>query len=318
MSDPQQVEEDLLMARLSPLLNGGSPTLAELGMTLDRVQELGFSVSEDRVRIPDGIERLDGSRIRDQLSGRALRWLNDLEVFPVVGSTNAHLMRKTAGGSIAGLVAIAELQVKGRGRRGRGWQSPFGSNLALSAGLSFPHKPADLGGFSLCIGLALVDQLLDLGIQGVEVKWPNDVLLHGRKLAGVLIELVSCPDRTDVVVGVGINLQLTPSVRSLIDQPIADLHETGCIVSRNLLAARFLSGIVDYAQGFAQQGFRPMVEAFNSHHRFHRKPVRLIQADGESCGVVQGVTETGELILETVSGTCVYNAGEVSMRDAKA
>lgn len=318
MSDPRQVEEDLLMARLGPLLNGGSQSLAGLGLTRDRVQELGFSVIADRVSVPADIERLDGSRIRDHLSSRALRWLTGLEVFPVIGSTNAHLMERAAGASVAGHVAIAELQLQGRGRRGRGWQSPFGSNLALSAGLSLPQKPADLGGFSLCIGLALVDQLLELGIQGVEVKWPNDVLLDGRKLAGILIELVPYPDRTDVVVGVGVNLQLTSSVRSLIDQPIADLRECGCSVSRNLLAARLLSSIVDYAEGFAQQGFRPMVEVFNSHHRFHRQPVRLLQTDGESCGVVQGVTETGELILETGSGTCVYNAGEVSLRDGKA
>ena len=316
MTNRGRVGELLLVDRLRPIFVQGALPLCDLGLSREQVQALGFVIQDDLVSVPPNIERLDASRIRDGLSRRGRQWLVDLDVQPVTESTNATLMAIAEERSPAGMVQMAELQVQGRGRRGRGWFSPFGASLSLSMGVSVPQRPGDLGGFSLCIGLALIDQLLGLGFGKVELKWPNDVLLDGRKVAGILIELRAAPDRTDIVVGIGVNLRLPDSVHALIDQPTASLEEVGIPFSRNLLAATLISGVVEYVEGFAQEGFLPMREVFNTHHRFHERQCRLLRAGAEVCGVVQGVTETGELILDTAGGICVYNAGEVSLRDA--
>ena len=305
-----------LIHQLQSVFQRGAMPLQELGLSPDQIQALGFQIRDENVVLPSSIERLDASRIRDGLSSRARHWLVELEVLPVAGSTNAMLMDVAARQSPAGFVKLAELQVQGRGRRGRGWLSPFGSSLAMSMGMAVPQRPGDLGGFSLCVGLALVDQLQGLGFEGVELKWPNDVLLNGRKVAGILIELQARPDRTDIVVGIGVNLRLPEPAQALIDQPVAGLEEQNSACSRNLLAATLISGVVDYAEGFAQQGFLPMRDIFNSHHRFHAQHCRLLSGDSDVFGVVQGVTETGELILDTPKGICVFNAGEVSLREA--
>ena len=107
--------------------------------------------------------------------------------------------------SIHGLVKMAELQIQGRGRRGRGWFSPYANNLALVRGRPPLRRHRRTGGFSLCVGLAIADLLQGLGIEGVELKWPNDVLIWARKVAGILIELHTRDDGCEVVIGIGLN-----------------------------------------------------------------------------------------------------------------
>lgn len=303
-----------LSVSLGPLLLDGRASLDEIGLDASFLAGLGFEVESDSVRIPEDVERLDEAEIRLGLGERASAWLKDLETLEVVGSTNTLLSELTTAGSIHGVARLAELQVQGRGRRGRGWISPYGQNLALSLGVRIPCTPDKLGGFSLCVGLAVVDVLQALAIDGVELKWPNDVLVHGRKLAGILVEIHGAGSATEVVVGIGVNFRLPEAARAAIDQPVVDLQEIRRGLSRNQVAAGLITSLVDFFEGFARSGFGPMREAFDRLHRFHGKPCWLLMGEERTQGQVRGVTERGELLLEVDGKIQPYSSGEVSLR----
>ncbi len=308
--------EDRLIRLVERLLESGALSTQDPAVDASLFGPMGFDVTDGEVRIPADIERLDEERIIEGLSTRAREWLSELNVFPVIGSTSTALMQRAEQASVQGVVNLAELQVRGRGRRGRTWLSPFARNLAMSFGVWVPQPPQELGGFSLAVGLATVDMLTTCGIADIELKWPNDVLLAGKKLAGVLIELVPREQGTELVVGIGMNLQLPEAARLDIDQPATDLAHTGVSFARNDLVARLLSSIVDYTDGFAARGFAPMQSAFDKNHRLQGSACHLVQGNTVIEGVVLGVTAQGELLLNTAEGTRAFSAGEVSLRSA--
>jgi BirA family biotin operon repressor/biotin-[acetyl-CoA-carboxylase] ligase len=309
---------------LGPLLSRNRIKVAELALDAAQLRMLGFDVHDDVALIPPTTERLNHSAIIQSLSERGRNWLVRLDTHEVVGSTSSMLNELAASQSIEGLVKMAELQVQGRGRRGRAWMSPYGTNLAISLGARVPQKPDQLGGFSLCIGLAVIDTLRTCGVAGLELKWPNDVLIEGRKIAGILIELhspVSSPGKerqegTEIVVGVGVNLKLPSAAKVAIDQPVTDLQDTGVVISRNLLAGVLISGMVDFVDGFSERGFAPMCDQFNREHRFEGRECRMICGNESIIGVVHGVTEGGELRLSVAGEIRTFSAGEVSLREA--
>lgn len=311
LSDPEE-----LSRKLAPLLETGEMLFDEIGLDEASLQRLGFRVDMGMVSIPDSVERLSKEAIRDCLSDKAHDWVVDLSMHQIVGSTSTMLDELASRQSIHGLVKMAELQVHGRGRRGRGWFSPYANNLALSIGAQLPQSPAELGGFSLCVGLAIADLLQGLGIEGVELKWPNDVLILGKKVAGILIELHTRDDGSEVVIGIGLNFHLPPEARASIGQPVTDLHEVGAHVSRNRVAGGLISSLVDFIEGFSVQGFGPMTESFNRLHRFQDRSCFLILGEERLSGRVRGVTEGGALLLEIDGRLRAFHAGEVSLRPA--
>ena len=287
------------------------------------------------IALDSNVEVLEASAVKANLSAAAASWLQQLDVHRALGSTNGYLMDWAQRGSIDGWICLADVQTQGRGRRGRRWMSPFAQNLAMSLGVTVGASPATLGGLSLAVGLAAVDCLGSMGVQDVQLKWPNDLLLEGAKLGGILLELtsrkvsrtdsrtvsgkvsstVSAP-RSQVVVGIGLNLELPEAVRKEVDQVIADLSSHGYLVSRNVLAGRLASSIVDYVGQFERAGFAPMCQVFDAHHRYHGKRCRIVSGKDEVVGVVTGVSDTGALILETAAGPRTFVSGEVSLREA--
>ena len=287
----------------------------------------GLTSANGFIVLDSNVEVLEESAVKANLSATAASWLQQLDVHRALGSTNGYLMDSAQRGSIDGWICLADVQTQGRGRRGRRWMSPFAQNLAMSLGITVGASPATLGGLSLAVGLAAVDCLGSLGVQDVQLKWPNDLLLEGGKLGGILLELVSCKvsgkvsntdsaPRAQVVVGIGLNLELPEAVRKEVDQVIADLSSHGYLVSRNVLAGRLASSIVDYVGQFERAGFAPMRQVFDMHHRYHGKRCRIVSGKDEVVGVVAGVSETGALILETPQGPRSFVSGEVSLREA--
>lgn len=303
-----------LERRLSPLLRDGQAKLSELDLSGPDLAQLGFEVVGDRVSMPQDLEQLDAATISASLSERARAWLQDFQTLQIVGSTNTLLAELVPQTGVHGTVRIAELQVQGRGRRGRSWQSPYGQNLALSLGVRLPVRPDVLGGFSLCVGLAAADALQSIGVPDVALKWPNDVLARGRKISGILVEVFSAGPATDVIIGIGINFRIPAAAREEIDQPVIDLAELGGGYSRNALAGALISSLVDFAEGFAEHGFAGMREAFDAVHAYHGQSCTLLLGDERLQGVVQGVTADGELELLVAGERRRFNAGEVSLR----
>jgi BirA family biotin operon repressor/biotin-[acetyl-CoA-carboxylase] ligase len=324
--DEELPSAEELAGRFEPLFRQGRMPLGLTGLGPDTVRRLGFEVTDGKVYLPPTSARLDERSIRDALTARAREWVNELVIHQIVGSTNTLLGDLALEQSIQGVIRMAELQVQGRGRRGRSWISPYANNLAMSIGAELARPPEQLGGFSLCVGLAVADCLESLGLEGVELKWPNDVLLDGRKVAGILIELHKMDagprsgthsgthSGTRIVVGVGLNVRISPEARRAIDQPVADLGAASERIPRNRLAGSLISSLVDFIEGFAAAGFEPMRETYDRVHRFHHSNCLLLLGEEQIQGVVRGVTAGGELLLEVDGEVRSFGAGEVSLR----
>lgn len=283
-----------------------------------------FSLTRKGYRLAAPLELLDIGRIRSSLGDNANRV--DVEVLASIDSTNSELMRRATAGAPSGMCLAAELQTAGRGRRGRSWQSALGASLTFSLLWRFDKGAAQLGGLSLAVGLAVLRALRNLGDTGlrdtdcVKLKWPNDIVVGDAKLAGVLIETQGdMLGPTTVVIGIGINLHLSDTLKKSIDQPATDVNAL-CerVPSRNLLLARVLLELILVLDEFRQTGFRTFKSAWREHHALHGKPVRLLHVDGSTLdAIVKDVADDGALIV-IVNGKVLHvAAGEVSLRSTR-
>jgi BirA family biotin operon repressor/biotin-[acetyl-CoA-carboxylase] ligase len=281
-----------------------------LGVRLFKVRGRGYQLAQP-------IEWLDPAQIALHLGASAPQL--QVQIMDVVDSTNALLLQSAAQRGAQARCVAAEFQTLGRGRRGRTWHAGLGGALTFSLLWRFNMGAAQLSGLSLAVGVALARALKELGISGVQLKWPND-LLHGyHKLGGVLIELQGdALGPSTTVIGVGINMRLDEQTRNRIDQAVVDLaslrpEET----SRNHVLALALRHLLDVLHDFESKGFEALSEEWQSLHAYHGKPVALRMPDGSQIlGKVRGVTADGALILETASGERRFGSGEISLRAA--
>lgn len=293
---------------------------------LDTLAELGVRVGGDRACLEPDIELLAATSIRDGLAPPTLAWLRDLEVCAHIASTNTSLLERATLGGIAGQVLTAEVQTAGRGRRGRNWLSPFGRNLAVSLGVAIARPVAEIGALSLVVGVAVRRALVEHGLTGVALKWPNDILLDGRKLAGILIELVRAVAPVEVVIGIGVNVGCAARVAERIDQSIADVAEQIDGPTRNALLARIIDHVVAACEGFDSAGFEDFRDEWNDAHFYRNAQVVVTPADvaretgrkpaASFVGKVLDVGADGALRIETADGVRSFTGGEVTMRDA--
>jgi BirA family biotin operon repressor/biotin-[acetyl-CoA-carboxylase] ligase len=268
-------------------------------------------------RLARPLELLDHERILSYVSPDALERIAWLEVHDLVDSTNTWLLQKAASGAASGSVCIAEQQSGGRGRQGRQWVSPYGSNVYLSVLWRFALPPGQLSGLSLAAGLAALRSLRQLGVDEVGLKWPNDLLWNGRKLAGLLLEVAGEADGPSLVVlGIGVNTYLPPDLAAAIDQPWADLqsHPAGAHLSRNRLAGVLIQHLLRMLHAFAGQGLAPLVQEWNDHDLYLGRRVSLRSGDQEEGGIHRGIDPNGALLLEQELGIRAFHAGEVSLR----
>ncbi|WP_293763437.1 biotin--[acetyl-CoA-carboxylase] ligase [uncultured Aquitalea sp.] len=275
----------------------------ELGLTVFSVRGQGYKLAE-------AFEWLDVARVREALSPDAADVFT-LAVAERTDSTNTQLTARAANGGLHGLVLAAEMQTAGRGRLGRRWQMKLGAGLTFSLLWRFDRGLAQLAGLSLVVGIALARAMLRLGAP-VQLKWPNDVLLSGRKLAGILIELSGdALGPAAVVIGIGLNV----SAPGEVDQPVAALSDVGIHVGRNTLLAEVLNELAAVLEQFNREGFAPFQEEWMRWSSHHNAPVRLSFSHGEPVdGVARGVAENGALLVETTDGVRVFHVGEVSLR----
>jgi BirA family biotin operon repressor/biotin-[acetyl-CoA-carboxylase] ligase len=276
-------------------------------------QELGvsvFSVRGQGYRLAAPFEWLDVAAIRDGLDEAAADTFT-LAVAERTDSTNSQLLARAASGGLHGLVLATELQTAGRGRLGRRWQARLGSGLTFSLLWRFDRGLSQLAGLSLAVGVALARTLRRLGAP-VALKWPNDVLLNERKLAGILIELSGdALGPTAVVIGVGMNV----SDPGEVDQPVACLAEAGVKLARSALLAALLNELHRVLSDFDHHGFVPLRQEWMNLSAHQDAPVRLSFSHGEPVqGVARGVAESGALLVDTADGVKTYHAGEVSLR----
>lgn len=259
-----------------------------------------------------GLELLDEALIRSQLTSASN--LGRLNILTSIDSTNAYLMRQESGSGVS--ACFAEHQTAGRGRRGRQWVSPFASNIYLSLRLSIESGLGAFEGISLAVGVAVVRALNKLGVSDIQLKWPNDVLWSGKKLGGILIEVVGDPSGVcHLVVGLGLNLKAGKSMEQAIDQPWVALDSILPISpGRNQVAASLLNHLVHLLVTYETRGFAVYKTEWEGLNAYADKQVDLVMGSSQVSGVMRGVNDSGALLLETSQGVEVFHGGEVSLR----
>ncbi|MBP2847676.1 bifunctional biotin--[acetyl-CoA-carboxylase] ligase/biotin operon repressor BirA [Dickeya oryzae] len=290
-----------LMGMSRAAINKHIQTIREWGLDVYTVTGKGYSFSSP-------IQLLDADEICSKIPD------GNIAVLPVIDSTNQYLLDRLDSIS-SGDACIAEYQQAGRGRRGRQWFSPFGSNLYLSLYWRLEQGPAAAVGVSLVIGIVMAEVLHQLGAGGVRVKWPNDLYLNDRKLAGILVELNGrTGDAAHLVIGAGINLRMNSSGSNVINQEWINLQEAGIDIDRNSLAVKLITELRTALAVYEQQGLAPFIARWSSLDNFYNRTVKLIVGNREIVGVDKGIDNQGALLLEQDGEIRSYIGGEISLR----
>jgi len=293
---------------------------------IQKLQEMGLqpeSVKGRGYRLPGGLDMISNAGVVAQLKPEALSLLGDLLIHDCVDSTNAELMRRVDEGAAKGLVCSAEQQLAGRGRRGRSWVSPFGQNIYLSVAWEYAQGVAVLEGLSLAVGVALINALESLGVVGLKLKWPNDVLAavgdggEFAKLGGILIEIVGDSAGTcHAVVGVGLNVAMADVVGLGIDQAWTDIAHLNIDPQpdRSSILAEAINHLLPMLAQYAETGFGAWHAPWLALDAYADRPVSVLAGSKAVTGIARGVNERGALLLETSVGIQPFYGGEISLR----
>ncbi|EKO3954010.1 bifunctional biotin--[acetyl-CoA-carboxylase] ligase/biotin operon repressor BirA [Vibrio fluvialis] len=312
------VKLTLLKTLSDGAFHSGESLGAQLGMTraaiskhIQGIQEWGvdvFRVQGKGYQLAQPLHMLDEALIQAQVN-------NPVELHPIISSTNQYLL-DNVDTLTSGTVCLAEYQANGRGRRGRHWVSPFGANLYFSMYWRLDAGIAAAMGLSLVVGVAIVEALEKMGLEGVKLKWPNDLYYQDRKLAGILVELSGqAGAAAHLVIGMGMNL-IMQDRESNIDQPWASLSQVigQDHVDRNQLAVAFIQALDQALRNYELHGMQDFVERWNRLDNFIGRKVRLIMGANEIAGIERGIDAHGGVLLEMEDGIKSFIGGEISLR----
>jgi BirA family biotin operon repressor/biotin-[acetyl-CoA-carboxylase] ligase len=276
---------------------------AELGLSIHKVRGRGYQLSAP-------LALLDPAEISAQ--AHSCTW--PVQVYDSIDSTNAEALRAIERGQAAPFVVLSERQTAGRGRRGRKWVSPFAENVYYSLVLRIDGGMRQLEGLSLVVGLAVLQTLRELGIAAAGLKWPNDVLVGQKKIAGILLELVGDPaDVCHVVLGVGINVNMQSADE--VDQQWTSLRlESGKLFDRNQLVAMLGEMLRRYLARHQAGGFLAIQSEWEQNHLWQGRNVSLIAGVNKIDGEVLGIDSQGALRLKVDGVEKVFSGGELSLR----
>jgi len=276
---------------------------AELGLSIHKVRGRGYQLAAP-------LTLLDPAEIEAKSSANS--W--PAQVFDSIDSTNAEALRAIERGQAAPFLILAERQTAGRGRRGRKWVSPFAENLYYSLVLRIEGGMRQLEGLSLVVGLAVMQALRNQGVSGVGLKWPNDLLVGQKKIAGILLELVGDPaDVCHVVLGLGINVNMQAADE--VDQQWTSMRlESGKVFDRNLLVAGLGVVLQAYLNRHQSEGFAAIHAEWEQNHLWQGRAVSLIAGVNRIDGVVAGIDSQGALRLQVDGVEKVFSGGELSLR----
>ncbi|WP_254775151.1 bifunctional biotin--[acetyl-CoA-carboxylase] ligase/biotin operon repressor BirA [Pseudoxanthomonas sp. GM95] len=321
---PAERERQLLL-RLAQGPVSGDLLAQETGLTraaiwkrVQALREAGIAVAGSAghgYTLEQPLDLLEAGAIAAGLDAAARAEIAGLDVAWSLDSTNSELLRRdTPAAGCA--VLLAERQTGGRGRRGRSWTSPLAAHIYLSIARRFGGGLARLGGLSLVAGVAVAEGLRDLGVSQIGLKWPNDLVINGRKLGGLLVEgggEAGGPVRA--VIGIGLNVRMPAAQAGLIDQPWLDLAEAlPGLTSRNAVAGAVLARLLPALALFDAEGLAPFRPRYAALDALHGQRVVVKLDSGDVFGTAEGIADDGALRLRTPQGLRDFHAGEVSVR----
>ena len=281
--------------------------LRNFGLVIDARHGKGY-------RLQDEINLLDEAEIISELGQSACGCR--IDILLDAESTNKCLTERFGQPDLHNRIVLAEGQHGGKGRRGRTWISPFARGLYLSLGWHFDMAPASLNALSLASGVAVVRALNGLDIEGVFLKWPNDLICADKKLGGILLEARSeTAASCEVVIGIGINISLPDELKCNLDQPVTDLachHQN--LPSRNRLAAKIIAEQLLMLNRVAAGSMGEYVAEWRGLDYLSGRRVELLVPGQVLHGRVRGVDDNGQLLLQTSKGTRKFSSGELRVR----
>jgi BirA family transcriptional regulator, biotin operon repressor / biotin---[acetyl-CoA-carboxylase] ligase len=292
-------------------------SLQAMGINIESVPRQGY-------RLPRAVDLLDRNAILAEMSPAVRELLNPLDVLLTVDSTNRHVAEDAANPPGTTHVCVAEIQNAGRGRRGRSWVAPFGCGICMSMSWQFLEAPPAFSALSLAVGVAAVRAFRRLGIDGVGLKWPNDLIWQRRKLGGILIEMRGeSAGPAQVVIGIGINMRMPGPVRLMLAEQqaalIADVHEImrERTPPRNAVIAVLVEEGTRMLQTFGERGFEPFAQEWSQLDTLADAPVRVISGAETTFGRARGVDLDGTLLVDVDGELRRFASGEVSLRAAR-
>ena len=279
-----------------------------LGLDIDTVTGKGY-------RLQTPIDWLNQSKIYAFLPDNIQNLISDFSIHSIITSTNDFVAQSLQKKSQSGVVCLAEMQSAGRGRRGRTWLSPAAGTFYGSVGWVFNEGFQVVEGLSLAIGVAVIRALMDCGVEGLQLKWPNDIVWQGKKLGGILIEMnAEVGGNCQVVVGVGVNLALPQTVKTQIDQEVIDLREINPNINRQQITATIVSHLLLVLSDYAVQGFKAYRQTWQNYDALLGIPVKVLGLAQNIEGIGAGIDEQGAFLIKTSTGIEAISGGEVSIR----
>ena len=306
--------------------------------TFHSSEQLGRSLGLSRAGVSGAVKKIEAMGIRVfKLRGRGYRLAEpadlidrqalaarlkksvpalSIEVLDECPSTNSLLVER---GGAHGAVLACEHQSAGRGRRGNAWLSAPAAGLTFSIAWRFPRGAASLAGLSLAVAVGAIRALENLGVGGVQVKWPNDLCSEGRKLGGILVETSGdAAGPSTAIIGLGLNVRDGAGLLGRIGQPATDLAScAGTVPPRTGLLAALIESLAVVLGDFAHEGFAPFRDDWQRRHLWQGKRVKLaLPGRRVAEGEVLGVAEDGALMLASPRGVERFHGGEISLRPA--
>ncbi|MDY4669287.1 MAG: biotin--[acetyl-CoA-carboxylase] ligase [Oliverpabstia sp.] len=287
--------------------------LKEEGYQIQAVQNKGYCL----VDVPDVLGESEiKSRLTTKWAGQEVYFQGEMD------STNTQAKRLAEEGAVSGTLVVTDCQSKGKGRRGRIWESPRGSSVYMTLLMRPDILPQRASMLTLVMGLSVaqaVQKLLDSekSTQKVQIKWPNDVVLNRKKLVGILTEMSAQIDYIEyLVIGVGINVNTREFPEELQDKATSLWAELGHSVNRAELIAQIMKTFEENYLIFEKtQDLSGLMKEYEAVSANYQKPVKVLEPGKEYTGIARGINEMGELLVEREDHRIeqVY-AGEVSVR----
>lgn len=288
------------------------------------LKEVGyeFSAGSNRgYRLVSAPDKLYGPEIESYLPEDSI--CQRVECLEVTDSTNSYAKKLAEQGEPEGTLVVAERQTAGRGRRGRNWESPSGTNVFMTLLLRPKLHPAQVSGITLLSALALAKAIIEVVSVDVEIKWPNDVVIAKRKICGILTEMSSEENFIHyAVVGIGINVNQEDFPEELKEKASSIYLETGEKLNRCALAARTVELFGEYYRQYEREGnLASFVEEYNGllanrdrEVRVHYGMVEDVSSENTQVGIARGIDEDGALLVEIDGDEKRILSGEVSVR----
>lgn len=317
MSDNWVRKREILGLLSSEHFVSGEELATQLGISraavskhVDALEDYGvaiYSVKGRGYKLANPISLIDSARLIQSIDNRCF-------YFDEIPSTNGFMLSHTSELK-SGDVCVAEYQSAGRGRRGRTWASPYGHHLYFSQFWSFPQGMAQAMGLSLVVACSLVEVLKSFGVDNIGVKWPNDIYLNYKKLAGILIEMSGQADsECQLIIGIGVNMAMSEDQGKGIDQPWSDLSSLTDMPNKTDLVIALHKQLKRDIQLFEREGLAAFKTRWQQADLFHGKEIRLLMGENHVDGICRGIDEQGAVLLETADGIQAYIGGEISLR----